>query len=693
MAAADPVFESLQRIPSMMESFDESLSQFCKDNISESALDMRKNLMEYYRDLHKVMQSRYETLKIKEKKPEEPGTRGKNEENKTSRVTGSSPAISSFTKDLSSVNVRPEIKTLCDKADGRGLRNYIMDNMKEVETLRNELSVALSKAPDAAKLVMDALEGYDFSESGSILGEKKKPPFSPNRKACILLLESLFPIFGNDDSGVVPSDVKDSAREIAEFWRKEMKIEDVDSASGLDVQAFLQLLASFRIAADYEKDELWGLLFVILGRKQAPELCWSLGLSSDIPDFIDKLTKSGRQLEALRYSHAFGMVDKADAVNLLKSYLRDVEKSAKELLMNGRDSAVSQNDSNTKMVSAMQTVIGLSKKYGLKSHYFEDSLRKKLRKLEQEKERKKNRKKESKKYAQERIIRKKNYKPKAEHREDRKKAAAERKAQRKEDRMRAADRSFTGLAAGAFISAPSIAAQKNDERRRDEGYPSAFGTSNLAPIGSSMYSSSVPSGAFAVPLSNVAEVDYEGRGQQSYGINSGEIDKNHVRASVYGTGGSAKSSVTQSNYNFEGRSQQNYKFNFGEIDNNPVRASAYGTGVLANSSATQYHYERGPALYTSAFGGGNTGSIGSSVYGSNSRTIHSDVNQGSYERSFGQYSGFAGRNMVPVESSGYGSGVSSVPPSNVNRGHFERRESVIDRHLFNSGLTSLPPNY
>jgi len=236
----------------------------------------------------------------------------------------------------------------------------------------------------------------------------------------------------------------------------------------------------------------------------------------------------------------------------------------------------------------------------------------------------------------------------------------------------------TGLAAGALASAPSIAAQIN-ERRRHEGYPLAFGTSNRTPIGSSLYSSSVPAGAFAFPLPNVAEVNYEGRGQQSYTMNFGEVDKNHVRTSIYGTGDWANSFATQSNYNFD----KSYQLNFGEIRNNPVRQSAYVTGV---SSATQCHYERRvPELYTSTFGGGNTAGIVSSLYGSNPRTIPSVVNQGTHERSLGQSSGFAGRNMVPAESSGFESGVSTVRPSSVSQDHFERKGSVIDRYRFNSG--------
>jgi len=676
MAAADPVFETLQRIRSMMESFDESLSQLCKDNTSESALALRKNLMEYYHDLHKSLQSRYETLKIKDKKRQEPGTLGKNKEKKISKVTGSSLVSSSLTEILSSVEVRPEIKILCDKADGHGLRNYIVDNINEFETLRNELAVALSKVPDAAKVVMRALEVYDLSESVLIHSEESTPEDTANRKAIVLLLEALILVFGNDDRGVVPSDVKDSAREIAKVCRIDVNTAKKTPFFRGAIKTFLKFLASFGIVADYERDELWGLLFALANNDETLELCRSLGLSPNISEFIDKLSKGGRQLEALKYADAFGMLDKVDHVGLLTSYLGDVEKAGKEIVTNAEGTPASETPNHVfrlrKQLDAVRAVIELVRKYGLQSDLLED----KLRKLDQDIE---GRIKKSRIVSNmEKINRKKAAEKKTQEKEEKDgKKDAEKKAQHKKlqsfepghglpkmenyaskrakhaslnettrvvgcmDSSKASPYNIdgvqnkygiighdhhpsafsaanTGLAAGAFTSAPSIAAQINNERRHHEGYPLAFGTSNRTPIGSSLHSSS-------------------------------------------------------------------YKLNFSEIDNNPLRASAYVTGFSANSSATQFHYERRvPELYTSTFGGGNTGSIGSSVYGSIPRTIPSDVNQGSHERSLGQSSGFAGRNMVPVESSGYGSGVSTVPPSIVSKGHSESRGSVIDRYLFSS---------
>ena len=77
-----------------------------------------------------------------------------------------------------------------------------MQNKKEETTIQNDLSVVLNNIPNEEKLALKVLQGYKFSKSGIIW-------------ACILILESLYPIFCNDDSATVPLHVKDSAREIA----------------------------------------------------------------------------------------------------------------------------------------------------------------------------------------------------------------------------------------------------------------------------------------------------------------------------------------------------------------------------------------------------------------------------------------------------------------------------------------------
>lgn len=189
------------------------------------------------------------------------------------------------------VRVRPQLKSLCESMDGDGLRKYIVDHRKDVGVLRAELPSALQCAIDPARLVLSALEGYHLPEPGTNSNQgsdKKESGASANRRACILLLECLAvvladPVLGADHP-VVPSNIKESAKEVADQWRSKMNIHgDASSGNSLDAQAFLQLLATFGIAPEYNDDELCKLVTAVARRRQSPALCRSLGLSAKIP--------------------------------------------------------------------------------------------------------------------------------------------------------------------------------------------------------------------------------------------------------------------------------------------------------------------------------------------------------------------------------------------------------------------------
>lgn len=196
------------------------------------------------------------------------------------------------------VRVRPQLKALCEIMDGDGLRKYIVDHRKDVGALRNELPSALQCAIDPSRMVLGALEGYHNLEpvvannpspqqqSGGCEKDKESGA-SANRRACILLLECLAvvladPVLGADHP-VVPSNVKESAKQVADQWKSRMNLAGDAAGNSLDAQAFLQLLATFGIATEYNDDELCKLVTAVARRRQTPALCRSLGLSAKIP--------------------------------------------------------------------------------------------------------------------------------------------------------------------------------------------------------------------------------------------------------------------------------------------------------------------------------------------------------------------------------------------------------------------------
>ncbi|KAH9316476.1 hypothetical protein KI387_025103 [Taxus chinensis] len=410
-ATSDPLFESLQRLQPMLDAFNKSASELCQTNKNKAeALAVVKELEDYYGKLHKDLLSRYEILNQKEsnkntgdkkntnknvgeKTPKNESERKqeknetKKEENKEAEGGGGKTFGGYSLPKILSIRVRPKMERLCRDSDGPGLRNYLVNNRGEHVKMGEELPSALSMAKDAAVLVLKAIEGYDFSESRTTSNDKKESYSSANRRVCISLLECLFPLLGRDENVVVAKEVQDKAREMARVWKQKMGLEKrLDSASKLDIQAFLQLLATFRIGTDFDHDELCELLFRITRLKQSPALASFLGLSAKMPDFLDKLSKNSKWIEAVRFSHAFGMIDKVNLTDLLKAYLEDSEKDAKDMVKKGGGSESSLNNSTMREISAINLVVKIVKEYNLELLYPLDDLQNKLQRLEQVKE-------------------------------------------------------------------------------------------------------------------------------------------------------------------------------------------------------------------------------------------------------------------------------------------------------------------
>ncbi|KAJ7566512.1 hypothetical protein O6H91_02G106700 [Diphasiastrum complanatum] len=293
----------------------------------------------------------------------------------------------------SDVKVRPQLKSLCENMDGAGLRKFIENHRKDIGVFQSELPVALQCAIDPARIVLDALEGYPLPENGKSQADKKESGVSgasATRRACILILEALAviladPVLG-EDHPVVPSNIKEKAKEVAENWKSKMDIlGDSPSESLLDAQAFLQLLATFGIAADYNEDDLCRLITVVARRRQSPALCRSLGLASKIPDVVDRLANEGKQLEALAFAHSFGIMDRIQPVPLLKTFLKEARKSAQTILKSGNGSPAAQNDSGMKELSALKAVLKCIEEYKLEPQYPSAPLQRRVEQLEKAK--------------------------------------------------------------------------------------------------------------------------------------------------------------------------------------------------------------------------------------------------------------------------------------------------------------------
>lgn len=291
------------------------------------------------------------------------------------------------------IKPRPELTQFCEQMDAKGLLNFTMENHKVLFAIREELSVALKSATDPARLVLDSLEGFYPPDETNLPIDKKDAALLGKRKSCVVFMEAMAALMARIDPGadnLLNPDTKQQAKAIADEWKPKLSSGGIDAANGnsLEAEAFLQLLATFRIASEFDEEELCKLVLVVARRRQAPELCRSLGLTHKMPGVIEALIKNGRQVDAVHFIQAFQLSESFPPVPLLKTYLKDLRRNSQG---RGGNPAGGQGDANAQELAALKAVIKCVGEYSLEADYPLDSLQRRVAQLEKSKsERKRN---------------------------------------------------------------------------------------------------------------------------------------------------------------------------------------------------------------------------------------------------------------------------------------------------------------
>jgi len=206
-----------------------------------------------------------------------------------------------------------------------------------------------------------------------------------------MLMESLVQLQVDAMTGLLSegqmlaTNVKERAKKIAFEWKSKLDSLDIDASNGncLEAHAFLQLLATFGIFAEFNEDELCKLLPSVSRRRQTPELCRLLGLSQKMPGVIGVLVDSARPIDAINLAYAFGLTEQFEPVQLLKAYLREVKKVSHP--KNAKMSPGAQNEMNERELSALKAVIKCIEEHKLEEQYPVDPLQKRVVQLEKAK--------------------------------------------------------------------------------------------------------------------------------------------------------------------------------------------------------------------------------------------------------------------------------------------------------------------
>ncbi|KDP32025.1 hypothetical protein JCGZ_12486 [Jatropha curcas] len=283
------------------------------------------------------------------------------------------------------IKSRPELTQFCEQMDARGLLTFTMENQKNLYAIREELSVALESANEPARLVLDSLEGFYPPVENTQLMDKKDAALQGMRKSCIMFMEAMAALLARIDPGaahLLNPEIKQQAKAIADEWKPKLASADTDAPNGnsLEADAFLQLLSTFRIASEFDEEELCKLVLVVARRRQAPELCRSLGLTHKMPGVIETLINSGKQIEAVRFIHAFQLTESFPPVPLLKTYLKDSRRNSQGKGAN-TGGATGQVDVNAQELAALKAVIRSVEEYKLEAEYPLDPLQKRVAQL------------------------------------------------------------------------------------------------------------------------------------------------------------------------------------------------------------------------------------------------------------------------------------------------------------------------
>ncbi|OIW18853.1 hypothetical protein TanjilG_25296 [Lupinus angustifolius] len=293
--------------------------------------------------------------------------------------------ISSASRNVESMSF-PELVKLCKGMDVGGLNKFISDNRKNLAAVKEEVPLALRAAPNAARLVLDSLEGFYCTEVAN-QDVKKDANLLGLRRTCIMLMECLSVLLtnSNSDSDMISKDIKDKAKAVAEEWKPRLDMLDIDASNGnsLEAHAFLQLLASFGIASDFNEEELSRLIPMVSRRRQTADLCRSLRLSEKMPGVIEILVSSGRQIDAVNLTFAFDLTEQFSPVPLLKSYLNDARKASPVKSVNSSPTA--QIEVNERELIALKVVIKCIEEHKLDEQYPVDPLQKRVVQLEKAK--------------------------------------------------------------------------------------------------------------------------------------------------------------------------------------------------------------------------------------------------------------------------------------------------------------------
>ena len=272
MATLKTISAALKLIDSKKENLKKAFDELQSHSSLLSSFSLTwSDLDSHFTTLHDSLTQRFHLLESLESTQPNPITDPSSSQAPNAKTTPKVPPFSSKTPtqmaktrvdpngDVGSAQFatpRPELKGVCERMDGLGLRKFISEypiGPDEQSGMRNEIPGALLCAPDPAALVLDAMDEFYKENSPGLKGSKR---------CCVLLLEEFMRIKAN-----VSVEVRERAKVLAFKWLGKVRNSDMNTFVVLEL---VHLVAAYGLRSEFNVDdavgkpvELWFCFYVV----------------------------------------------------------------------------------------------------------------------------------------------------------------------------------------------------------------------------------------------------------------------------------------------------------------------------------------------------------------------------------------------------------------------------------------------
>ncbi|XP_058788063.1 truncated FRIGIDA-like protein 1 isoform X2 [Vicia villosa] len=259
-----------------------------------------------------------------------------------------------------------KLNILCEKMDGVGLMNYVIDNLKDKVRVQEELIEAFRYAPDVGVLVLQMLERFHGLKLNGDCNDWRSRRMG---RVCVMLLRVMS--FGGVN---VSYKAREKALKVAVDWKGSLM---GDCGNILKALGFMYLVYVFGIVSEFSMDELVEISTVAAVNVEFMQLCRDVGLTDRVPEIVQKLVDKGKYVLAVKYVFEFNLVDKIPPVPILKACVDASKKLAIRLSQEGRPWI----EVTDREMRVLKTVIETIENYKLESEYPRASLEQRIEQL------------------------------------------------------------------------------------------------------------------------------------------------------------------------------------------------------------------------------------------------------------------------------------------------------------------------